>query len=350
MKSLFNFGPEHRHKYKFVSDAVGSVFGTGGTTQGSIDNQDPALLNQRASSTFDDGYALQQQLLQQAQTGGGPLNTIFQNQLGQANNQAASLIASQRGVNPGMAARLAGQAVGQSNQQVLGQTAQNQLGSQQLAQQANAQQQQISNGVISNQNNANANIAAANNKTNAAGVGGVLGGLGSGAVKLGGMLTSGLGAAAPAVTTAGEAIASNPEVLLAAQGGAIPYTPSHVPYTPSYAAGGPISGQSHVHAYFQGGAAKAVPAMVSPGEVYLPPSAVSKVAGGADPIKAGEKIPGKAKVKGNSYANDTVPKKLEEGGIVLPKSVMESKNPHWAAHKFVQEIMAKQGLSARRKK
>lgn len=87
-----------------------------------------------------------------------------------------------------------------------------------------------------------------------------------------------------------------------------------------------------------------VPALVSPGERYLPPDEVEKVAKGKNPLKAGEKIPGKAKYKGNNYANDTVPKTLEEGGIVLPKSVMESKHPHWAAHKFVSAILAKQGL------
>lgn len=87
-----------------------------------------------------------------------------------------------------------------------------------------------------------------------------------------------------------------------------------------------------------------VPALVSPGEVYIPPKGVEEVAKGKkDPISAGEKIPGKAKVKGNSYANDTVHKTLEEGGIVLPKSVMESAHPHWAAHKFVSAILAKNG-------
>lgn len=87
-----------------------------------------------------------------------------------------------------------------------------------------------------------------------------------------------------------------------------------------------------------------VPSLVSPGERYLPPDEVEKVAQGRkDPLEAGKKIPGKAKYKGNDYRNDTVPMELEEGGIVLPKSVMESKNPHWEAHKFVSAIMAKNG-------
>lgn len=89
-----------------------------------------------------------------------------------------------------------------------------------------------------------------------------------------------------------------------------------------------------------------VPALVSPGERYLNPKQAKMVAAGkADPMKAGVKVPGKAKVKGNSYANDTVPATLETGGIVIPKSVMESKNPKKEAAKFVAAIMAKhQGL------
>lgn len=89
-----------------------------------------------------------------------------------------------------------------------------------------------------------------------------------------------------------------------------------------------------------------VPAMVSPGERYLPPSEVQAVkAGKKDPMEAGEKIPGEAKVKGakNSYANDVVPKTLEAGGLVLPRSVTQSKHPHWAAMKFVQAHMAQGG-------
>lgn len=90
-----------------------------------------------------------------------------------------------------------------------------------------------------------------------------------------------------------------------------------------------------------------VPALVSPGERYLPPQAVAEVASGKkNPMDAGEKIPGKPKVGGakNDYANDTVPKELEEGGIILPRSVTQAKHPHWEAHKFVSALMAKKGL------
>lgn len=110
-----------------------------------------------------------------------------------------------------------------------------------------------------------------------------------------------------------------------------------------FAEGGKVGPSSaagrFLHAYAQGG--KVVDALVSPGEVYLPPSQVQAVKQGADPISSGEKIPGTPKVKGNSYANDTVPKKLEAGGIVIPNSVIQSKDPHAAAAKFVAAVLRK---------
>jgi len=94
-----------------------------------------------------------------------------------------------------------------------------------------------------------------------------------------------------------------------------------------------------------------VPALVSPGERYLPPKEAEKVAKGKkDPMKAGQKIPGKPKFPGNDYRNDTVHKNLEEGGIVLPNSIMQAKHPHWEAHKFVSAIMAKNGKLPKKSK
>lgn len=87
-----------------------------------------------------------------------------------------------------------------------------------------------------------------------------------------------------------------------------------------------------------------VPALVSPGEQYLKPKDVEQVKKGADPLKKGERIPGKPKVKGNSYSNDTVSKRLESGGIIIPNSIMQSKDASAKAAKFVEAILAKQGL------
>jgi hypothetical protein len=93
----------------------------------------------------------------------------------------------------------------------------------------------------------------------------------------------------------------------------------------------------------------AVPAMVSQGERYLPPNEVKKVAKGEKPaIQAGEEIKGKkAKVPGDSLKNDTVPKTLTEGGIVLPRSITQSKTPGKDAQKFVEALLAKQGKGKR---
>jgi hypothetical protein len=64
-----------------------------------------------------------------------------------------------------------------------------------------------------------------------------------------------------------------------------------------------------------------VPAMISPGERVIPPHLVQAVAKGHK--KASEvapKVPGKAKVKGDSEENDTVPAKLAEGSVVIKRT------------------------------
>lgn len=102
-------------------------------------------------------------------------------------------------------------------------------------------------------------------------------------------------------------------------------------------------GQSlNVDEYAKGGK---VPALVSPGEIRIKRKDVLKVAKGEKSPLDGEKIPGKPKVSGakNSYANDTVRRTLNEGDIILPRSVTQAKHPHWAAHKFVSDILAKDG-------
>jgi hypothetical protein len=84
-----------------------------------------------------------------------------------------------------------------------------------------------------------------------------------------------------------------------------------------------------------------VPALLSPGEKYLPPSAVEKVKKGADPIKVGKQVPGKPKYPGNDYRNDTFSTELEAGGIVIPNKVLQSKNPHQQSYDFINRVIAK---------
>lgn len=86
-----------------------------------------------------------------------------------------------------------------------------------------------------------------------------------------------------------------------------------------------------------------VPALVSPGEKYLTPQQASQVVDGkANPMTTGKTIPGTPKVGGakNSYANDTVPATLQEGGIVIPRSVTQAKDAESKAQAFVKAHFA----------
>ena len=104
---------------------------------------------------------------------------------------------------------------------------------------------------------------------------------------------------------------------------------------------GPVSNATWVDS--QGNYAKGgkVDALVSPGEKRLTPKQAKEIADGKKNIKeVGEKFPGKPKVKGNSYANDVIPKKLTVGDIIIPNSVMQSRDPAQGAHDFVSRIIA----------
>lgn len=80
-----------------------------------------------------------------------------------------------------------------------------------------------------------------------------------------------------------------------------------------------------------------VAAMLSPGEIYLPPDKAKKVAEGkGHPMKEGKRVPGQAKVKGDSLKNDTVPARLDAGGIVIPRSILEGNDPAGHAIRFVR--------------
>lgn len=328
--------------------------GAVGQAQSGIDQQQAFLQALQGQNGLQNQSSVYNQL-QGVANGTGP--NPAQAQLAQATganvaNQAA-LMAGQRGAsqNVGLLARQAGQQGAAAQQNAAGQAATLQanqslgalgqlggLATSQVGQQANALQnynalaqgqqnsllgqtnaQNSANlGNISQQNSANAGIAGQNAGVQGKIVGGLASGIGSAL-----MLAEG-GQVSPPTT--GMATSANQSASLK-EGG--------------------YKGKSkvghHLHMLAQGGK---VPALVSPGERYLPPSEVKKVeAGKKDPMKAGEKIPGKRTAKGttNSYADDTVPKTLEKGGIVLPNSVTQSKNPHWAAHAFVSEIMRKKG-------
>jgi hypothetical protein len=119
---------------------------------------------------------------------------------------------------------------------------------------------------------------------------------------------------------------------------------SSAPTQATSGGGGGGGKPSFMSAMAHGGAAKMANALVSPGEKYLDKAAVRKVDAGADPMKVGATIPGKPNVGGakNSFKNDTVPAKLEAGGIVIPRSITQAMNPGAEAKKFVEAILKKQ--------
>lgn len=61
-------------------------------------------------------------------------------------------------------------------------------------------------------------------------------------------------------------------------------------------------------------------------------------------LKAGGHVPGKAAVTGDSLKNDTVHAMLSPGEVVIPRSVMQSKDPARGAADFVAAVLAKKRL------
>lgn len=314
---------------------------------------------------------LQQQALGQ---GPNPAQAMLANQTGNNAAQQAALMAGQRGssANSGLIARQAAQQGGALQQQAAGQgaalqaqqsaNALGQMGNmagQQVAQQANglqginniaqanmgnmAQQNQAAIGSTDSINRANAAVDSQTAKGQSDMMGNMLGGIGSAVSDFGGGFMDSLGGLFSTGEGGGLSLlgAGSAEILPAVGGLAETYGPYMVAAKGGQVPKGPSShvGQ-HFHRMAQGGK---VPALVSPGEKYLNPKQVEQVKQGANPMKVGETIPGKPKVSGakNSYANDTVKKNLDEGGIVLPRSVTKSKRPDQTAESFVAAILSR---------
>lgn len=75
-----------------------------------------------------------------------------------------------------------------------------------------------------------------------------------------------------------------------------------------------------------------------------PRSSTSQYLSQAKQLKSGGAVPGHAQAPGNSYRNDTVHAMLSPGEIVIPRSIMQSKNPAEAAKQFVAAVLAKHGV------
>lgn len=303
-----------------------------------------------------------------------------------------ALMASQRGTaaNTGMLSRQAGYQGAGIQQQAVGQSAlmsaQQQLAAQQQLQQQqeminNATQGAVGNFAQAGQNQygqlANtydtqnvANLQAQNNMLNnqyameqlrAKTQGQLVGGMFSGFGALGSM-GGGMGGSSSGGGGGGSGFGSMAGGMLAAHGGQVPTFDNYagggsIPVQsmqqiqsnePSLVSqhinsqdsdmgwgGGPLSGKASMLLMAKGGR---VPAIVSPGEIVLSAQEASDPRRAAIMAKLkamrGEKVPGKAKVPGDSLKNDTVKTNLEQGGIVVPRTKANSKD----AGKFAKAV------------
>lgn len=279
--------------------------------------------------------ALSNMLMQQAQgQGPNPAQAMLSQATGQNVANQAALMAGQRGAsaNPALIAKQAAMTGANTMQQGAGQAAilgaQQQLAAQQqlgqLSQQQVGQQQQQNAQNIAMQgniNNANASMANAIQQARAGFFGGALQGRGAQ------MATNSQGTGSQqANQTSGNYMsqinAGGSGGINDAGGGGGGFSAAGSSASArDFATGGVIGPRSllgqQMISMAKGGK---VPAKVSPGEIYLPPAKAEAVASGRASPMSGERIPGKAKVKGDSLKNDTVDRNLEEGGVVIPRS------------------------------
>lgn len=351
-----------------------------GNVQNSMQSQQ-SLLNALQSQN---GLGNQSQVYNQLQgvvagQGPNPAQTMLNQATGQNVANQAALMAGQRGAaaNPALIARQAAQQGANLQQQAAGQGASmqaqqslgalgqaGQLATTQAGQQigqtnANTQAQQNEQGILQNANTANNSIQGQLANTTLGGQQNLVGGAGNAAgaaLKLGtGLFAEGgpvQGATAGPQSMFGQFVnnvqTQVPSFSSAPQkkGNFKPYEAKPVPLGQGAAAGdNQFAAPDKISMPVAAGGGE-VTSMVSPGERFLKPGEAKAVAEGrVNAQQVGEKIPGQAPVKGDSYKNDIVKKDLEVGGIVLPRSVENSKNPGAAAKKFVDAYLSKKAKS-----
>lgn len=321
-------------------------------------------------SNIQQQQALANQLGQIA-SGNGPNPALAQlaQTTGQNVQQQGALAAGQRGAgaNVGLIARGAADAGVNAQQQAVGQAAtlraQQQLSGISALQQQQGLQQQTASGIVGQQQSGLQNLSSqqigATNAYNQAqlsqqqGVNNVNAGYGQQQAGLVGQLGTGVASGVGSGLSAALGGSSG------GSSGSTPYSYSSSvsplqQYQSQYAEGGPVytnssnqsgamkenyKGKSRIGSLLMASGGK-VPAMVSPGEIYLSPEKAKKVAEGKASPSIGERIKGKAKVAGNSYANDTVKKTLTAGGVVVPRSHSGDSEK---AKKFVEAVASRKG-------
>lgn len=334
------------------------------------------------SGNIADQHTLAQMLMSQANGGGPSAADALMNQgQGQAAAQASGVYSGNRALNAGLAARLASQTQGQVAQQAANQGAQlkaneqinagtrlqnlyGQIGQQSLTGEGIYQQALANQNNAVNQGNAIQAGLQENNANNAqSATGGLLNGIASAiALAKGGRVPSvrhydygGFVAPMSVPTyTGGLMVPSAP-----ASATPMKLIPSPGPQGKSGAgfsnAANGVVGQTSASMDKTGqdlmtndvGASAPGLGVAAPTAIAGPSLGVDTSSIAANPelaaalFKMGGKVGGKAKVKGDSYSNDTVPAVLSPGEVVLPRHVTGAKNAPEAAKKFVQALMDK---------
>lgn len=265
---------------------------------------------QRQQQNQQQIYGQQQQLVQalQAQAAGqGPNPAQAQYMQNVQNNvaNAQGLAASQRGINPALAAKMGSNIGAQANQQAAAQSglmqAEQQLGAQAnlgnlygQMQTGNLGNQQLYNQMYGNAQGLNAKTAESNTQAHAQLLGSILGAAGKGAA------------------------------MGAAHGGIVP----------NYADGGMITNSGQMPSLFQ-----TLQSMEQPKQMNM---------GGMTNYKMGGHVSGKAKISGDSPKNDTVPAMLSPGEAVIPRSVMNSEDAPDKARDFIAALLAHQKMGKKK--
>ena len=343
---------------------IGSMFSSSqGAGFNPYANQNSALGQSSAAAASQLG-GVNTQLQNEATNGSGLAQAQLAQATGQNIQQNTGMIASTKGLNPALAARQASENASQANQAAAGQSAalqaQTQLAAQQQLSGNLTNQQQIYQNALAAQNSAQSGVAVANANNSASALGG---------------LTSGLGLAAGL-----------------AHGGMVPEFAQGGMMMPRFDDGG-MMGSPNVAGGWTPGAALGISSLPPPpaGDNFVNPTPLgvsdqsknkveaqtpSQSGGGANQqvfqgaqaagkgigkgigalaglfaeggkvnnMTGGGHVPGKAKVAGDSLKNDVVNAKLSPGEVVIPRSVMNSKDPVKGASKFVAALLAKQGM------
>lgn len=352
-------------------------------SQGQLNNQNTLLQALQGQNGIQNQSNVFNQLQNVANgQGPNPAQAMLNQQTGQNVANQAALMAGQRGAgaNVGLLARQAAMQGAATQQQAVGQGATmqaqqslgalNQLGGiagqqvgQQIAQtqnnnQAAQNEQQALLGslgnyqanITSNQNNINSANAALANTTMQGQQGLIGGGLNAAAASFkaeGGPVEMADGGDSDAANDP-----SQPQSFLGKFAkGYSDYNKPSANGASAYDYGNPGANQLAQGMGAWGNAFKSSPAStpIVGGNGVSKPLAYQAQGGMAHDYRSGGNVKAKssnekAVVHGNNYANDKIPAMLSEGEVVIPRNVMQSKDPVSASAKFVQAVMQKRKM------